>query len=248
MREQTSEAIVLRHIDYGEADRIVTLLTPDHGTIRGFARSARKSRRRFGAALDPFSRITIRWSPSRSGDLVTLKEAEIVDLRVGLRSDLSSFALAAYGCELVDELLGKGPADPNAFELLDAFLDYLSHGGSVPEARLLLELRTLYLAGYIPHLLHCADCDRPFTDGEAAFDATRGGSHCLDCLPHSSLTVAVGTLGTLSRSLQAPLTLFTGFRFGPRTLKEGGAVLADALRLCLRAPLRSLPFLDSLIP
>src|SRR5512145_3036254 len=108
MNLHASDAIILRHLDYGEADRIVTFLTPEHGRLKGFARGARKSRKRFGAALEPFAQVRLHWSAPRSGDLVSLREAELLDLRPGLRQDLAAIGMAGYGCELTDELLGEG--------------------------------------------------------------------------------------------------------------------------------------------
>lgn len=243
----SSEAIILRHLDYGEADRIVTFLTPDHGRMKGFARGGRKSRRRFGPAMELFASVHLHWAPSKSGGMVALREAELIDLRAGLRSDLTAVALAGYGCELVEGLLGEGPVPAEVFPLLRAFLDHLASGGGGAEARLLLELRLLALVGYVPHLLHCADCGGSLSPGEVGFDPARGGPLCLPCgggrLP---LRVDVRTLGSLARCLQTPAGLFQGFRFGERTLAEGEAVLAASLRPHIPRPLRSLSFLEKI--
>jgi DNA repair protein RecO (recombination protein O) len=248
MQVYSSEAVVLRHIDYGEADRIVTFFACDCGRIKGFARGARKSRKRFGAALEPFARVILHWSPSRSGDMVTLKEAELLDLRAGLRRDLAAIALAGYGCELVETLLAEGQGQVEVFNLLQAFLDQLSAHGAALESRLLFELRILNLVGYAPHLLHCSECGETLRSEEVAFDASRGGSLCLACArSRVSLRVGILTLGTLARSLKAPVTLFEGFHLSSRTLREGGAVLSDALQLHLPQPLRSLPFMEQIL-
>lgn len=248
MQPQVSDAIVLRHLDYGEADRIVTLLTPDHGRLKGFARGARKSRKRFGPALEPFARVRLHWSRAASGELVTLKEAELVDLREGLRRNLEAFALAAYGCELLDELLGASHEGAAAFTLLEAFLTHLCAGGAVRDARLLYELRLLNLAGYVPHLLHCSDCGGPLPGQTAAFDAGRGGSLCASCCTEDpGLTVDLPTLGTLARCLCSPLEVFAGVRFSAATLQQGEALVAAALQPYLPRPLKSLPFLEQVL-
>jgi len=247
MHLHVSDAIILRHLDYGEADRIVTFLTPDHGRLKGFARGARKSRRRFGPGLEPFAQVRLHWSAPRSGDLVSLREAELLDLRLGLRQDLLAIALAGYGCELLEELLAEGHGHDEAFALLAAYLDHLAGGGAGGEARLLLELRLLEAAGYVPHLLHCSLCGRTLREAQAAFSVECGGSLCLDCTGGTAFQkVSLGTLGTLARSLQTPSTLFAGFRLSPQTLAEGGAILSAALRPHLSRPLRSLPFLEEM--
>ncbi len=242
MQLHVSDAIILRHIDYGEADRVVTFFTPQLGRCKGFARGARSSRKRFGAALEPFSQVRVHWKGGGSG-LPSLREVELVDLRVGLRSDLHALALAGYGCELVEELVGDDPGHEDVYRLLVAFLDHLAAAGPSPSARLLFELRLLNLVGYIPHLLHCAECFGALPD-EVVFDAARGGSLCAACAPPAGgMHIAATTLGSLSRLLRGPLTRFADVTLGARTLAEGGAALAAALQLHLPRPLRSLRFL-----
>jgi DNA repair protein RecO (recombination protein O) len=242
-----SSAIVLRHVDYGEADRIVTLLTPDHGRLKGFARGARKSRKRFGAALEPFTEVLLHWAERGGGDLVSVREAELVDLHLGLRRDLETLALAGYGCELVEALYDEAVGFAEAFGLLRAFLGHLDcHGGSA-EAKLLMELRLLALAGIVPHLQHCAECHGALADGPVGFQAERGGSLCAECGGERvALKVDRLTLGSLGRLLQTPAERFEGIRLTPRTLQEGNALLADSLRGHLRRPLKSAQFLAGL--
>ena len=96
MKTLSDEAIILHCRNYGEADRIVTALTRNHGLINGFARNARKSRKRFGPALEPFALLKLIWSPPRGGELCQPKEADILDLRTNLRRDLETLGLASY--------------------------------------------------------------------------------------------------------------------------------------------------------
>jgi DNA repair protein RecO (recombination protein O) len=247
MKLFAAEAVILRHLDYGEADRIVTFYTAEHGVMKGFARNARKSRRRFGAGLEPFARVLLQWAAPRSGDLTSLRDAELLDLRAGLRNDLLALTLAGYGCELTEALLGDHPEQGEGFALVNAFLDHLAGGGSAAEARLLFELRLLEVAGYVPHLLHCSECTTGLAGPRVAFDAARGGSLCSACGP-GAIELDLLTLGTLARILRSPLTAFAGVRLSPRTLAEGGALVAGALRLHLPRPLKSLAVLVELFP
>jgi DNA repair protein RecO (recombination protein O) len=147
MSPNISQAIILHHCDYGEADRIVTFLTPGHGRLKGFARAARKSRKRFGAALEPCAEVQMHWTARGSGDLVSLRDAELVDLHSGLRRDLETMTLAGYGCELTDVLFDESGIGVEVFHLLQAFLAHLDKEGYSVEARLLMELRMLSVAG-----------------------------------------------------------------------------------------------------
>ena len=247
MSSQVSSAIILRHIDYGEADRIVTALTPDHGRLKGFARGARHSRKRFGAALEPFAEVRLHWSARPGGELVSVREAELVSLRIGLRRDLETLALAGYGCELTEALYEEAVGAAEAYGLLRAFLDHLDADGASAAAKLLLELRLLALAGIVPHLQHCAACHGGLPDGPVGFLADRGGSLCPACGGDAaSLRVDRLTLGSLGRLLQTPPERFAGIQLSPRTLQEGGALLADALRGHLPRPIKSAQFLAGL--
>ena len=249
MKSQISSAIILHHSDYGEADRIVTFLTPDHGRLKGFARAARKSRKRFGAALEPFAEVRLHWASQSSGDLISLREAELVNLRSGLRRDLETLTLAGYGCELTEVLFDESGIGVEVFQLLQAFLDHLDSEGYSVEARLLMEIRMLSLAGYVPHLQHCADCFGPLADGLVGFSAAADGSLCQACDGgRATLKVDRMTLGTFGRILLTPLTSFADFKLSPRSRQEGQLLLDDALRCHLHRPLKSLEFLNRFSP
>jgi DNA repair protein RecO (recombination protein O) len=249
MIPQISSAIILQHTDYGEDDRIVTFLTPEHGRLKGFARAARKSRKRFGAALEPFSEVHMHWVKRGSGELVNLRAAELVTLRSGLRRNLETLTLASYGCELTEMLFDESGTGVEVYQLLQAFLDHLDGDGYSAEARLLMEIRMLSVAGYLPHLQHCAACSGPLPDGPVSFSATDDGSLCPNCDGgRTSLKVDRLTLGTFGRILQTPVTRFTDFRLSPRSRREGQALLNDALRLHLHRPLKTLEFLMRFSP
>ncbi len=242
-----SPAIVLHHTDYGEADRIATLLTPGHGRVKGFARNARKSRKRFGTSLEMFAEVILQWTVRSGSDLVSLREAELIRLRTGLRRDLATLALASYGCELTAALFDETVGAAGTFVLLQAFLDHLDERGSSVEARLLLEMRLLSQAGYIPHLQHCAMCDAALPAGAVGFCARLGGSLCDSCGGRGAdLRVDRMTLGTLGRILQTPVDLFDGIRLSPLSRSEGLAVAAQALRCHLPGPLKSQAFMADL--
>ena len=249
MNPNISQAIILHHTDYGEADRIVTFLTPDHGRLKGFARAARKSRKRFGAALEPFAEVQLHWVARSSGDLISLRDAELVSLHTGLRRDLETLMLAGYGCELTEALFDESGTGVEVFLLLQAFLDHLDSAGYSVEARLLLEIRLLSLAGYVPHLQHCAACFGPLPNGPVSFSAAADGSLCPACdNGRAKLKIDRMTLGTFARILLTPLTSFADFKLSPRSRREGQALLSDALQLHLHKPLKTLVHLHRFSP
>lgn len=240
---QRCEALVLHRTYYGESDIILTLFTAEYGLQKGFARAARKSRKRFGAVLDPFTQAIFQWKRGR-GDFLLLQEAELLNSRFGLRGDLQRLALASYGVELVSLALEEGQPYRQIYELLCSFLDYLEQGGDELIARLLFELRLVYLLGYMPHLLHCSECLKIFDHEGIRFDANRGGSLCLDCAGLAGVEIDLGTVGSLARTLNVSHTQFEGFSFGSKTLQQAGLILAQVLQQTLPREPKSLKFLS----
>lgn len=224
---------------------ILSLFTATYGLQKGFAKSARKSRKRFGAVLEPFTQAVFQWQKGR-GALWLLQDAELVTQRLGLRSDLQRLALASYGVELVTLLLPEGESYQLIYELLCSFLDYLEQGGDSLCGRLLFELRLVYLLGYMPHLLHCSECLKIFENELIRFDANRGGSLCLDCARSIGMPVDLGTIGSLARSLKVSHRQFEGFSFGSKTLQQAGLILNQVLQQILPREPRSLKFLSQL--
>ncbi|EAT15694.1 DNA repair protein RecO [Desulfuromonas acetoxidans] len=242
------EAIVLRCTDYGEADRIVTLLTRDHGICGAFARNARSSRRRFGGALHPFSRLRITWQTRRRGGLPQLAEVELLDGAHGLMTNLDGMALAAYGCELIMALWPEEQAIPEVYDLLRSFLPAAASSGAGETLRLLMELRLLDAAGLLPHLGHCGECWAVLGAGEYRFDAARGGTLCAACAygHHGGVVVDALTLGSLVRLLQVDPLVFEGIRLSPLTVTQAGELLHHCVEETVGRPLKSERFLASL--
>jgi DNA repair protein RecO (recombination protein O) len=235
------EAIVLRCTNYGEADRIVTLLTRELGICSAFARNARNSRRRFGGALHPFSRIRVLWQPRRRNGLAQLAEVELLNGAHGLMADLDALAVAAYGCELVTELWPEGQAIPELFDLVQAFLDALQGPADIATVRLLMELRLLDDAGVLPHIGHCAECWAGLSTEKLRFDARRGGTLCPVCCggEQGGVIVDAQTLGSLVRLLQVDPLVFAGIRLSSLTLEQGRRLLQHAVEVTLGRPLKS---------
>jgi DNA repair protein RecO (recombination protein O) len=247
MHPQSSDVIILRHTDYGEADRIVSFFSREHGLQKGFARGARKSRKRFGAALEPFASVRLIWQQRSTSSLLSLQEGDLLALRDGLRKDLKTLALASYACELIEVFFGEGGAHPEVFVMLENLLDQLDQDGARAEYRLLLELRLLRLSGHEPHLLHCSDCGGGLPE-ETQFHAAHGGSLCPVCAVPGGRRVSRSTLGSLARCRETEVVSFAGFRLGAKTLGEGAPIISDALELQLPRGLKSRAFLDQVGP
>jgi DNA repair protein RecO (recombination protein O) len=184
-RSWKTEAVVLRSIRYGEADRILHLFTLDRGRIGGIAKGARKTTSRFGARLEPFSHVELVLHEGR-GELHTVTGVHLVRSHDASRVDGYRMAVGSIGLEAVSRLFLEGDESPRAFHALARFLDLLdSAEGKLPARPALdplvlsFQLKLLWLAGYLPHLAGCASC------GEEAplvgFSPKAGGGVCAAC-------------------------------------------------------------------
>ncbi len=184
-----SPAIIMRVKEFGESDLLVTFFTYDRGRLKGVAKGARKSRRRFPNCLDLFCLASLEYEPRRKGDLCFLHSCKLVEGFSGLRSNFSSLSLASYMIELTEVLFPPGVVDNSMFELLkESFLE-LSEGQRVGSLRIHFEARAMALGGYGIDFDKCCCCGRPYTgEGKAIFKGNQGRIACLGCEKESALS------------------------------------------------------------
>ncbi len=177
-----TDAVVLRAVPYREADLVVTLYTASHGRLSAMARGARRSRRRFGAALELFTVSAVALRRRGASELWTLAEASLRDDFQVLAADVATLAHGSYGIELVRELTAAEQPDPHVLALLLALFAALREHGASPPVLRAFELRLLELLGVAPILDRCVACER--TDALATgvvLDPERGGILCAGC-------------------------------------------------------------------
>jgi DNA repair protein RecO (recombination protein O) len=238
MLPENLQAFVLTTLDYGDSDRIVSLFTLEHGRIKAFARSARKSRKRFGAALEPFARIEaeIRIKEGLSG----LQQAGIHCIYPQIRGDLGRIAQALYACELVDAMTPEGHPLPRLYRLLAAYLDRLEMGSAREDDRRFFEINLLNILGYRPELSTCSRCDSPF--GEAGALLQEGGEAVCRACGASGRHLSAATLAALAACLLTGS--FGRVVFSAATLQEAGMLLDRAVSSHAGRQLKSLEFLN----
>ena len=179
-RSFNAEAIVLRHRDWGEADRLVTLYTRQRGKIRAVAKGARKIRSRKAGHLQPFTRITIQLARARGPYIIT--QAETLDAYLPLRDNLNLTGNASYLVELLDRFTYEEEETNTAvFRLLSDSLSRLSRGDDIWVLLRYYEMRLLDYLGFRPQLFHCANCEREIKAENQFFSAAQGGVLCPQC-------------------------------------------------------------------
>ncbi len=168
------EAIILKRTDFGEADRLLTLLTPNLGKWRAIAKGARKPSSRKSGHVELFSHSTLLLAKGRDLDIIT--QAETIETFMPLRSSLERLGYAYYLGELVDRFSEEGNENLPLFDLLLHALRWLVDE-SIPADLLarFFELRLLQNVGYRPQLFHCVNCGVPIEPMENLFSAEAGG-------------------------------------------------------------------------
>jgi DNA repair protein RecO (recombination protein O) len=188
-------AIILRHADWGEADRLVTLYTREQGKMRAIAKGARKITSRKAGHLEPFTHVKLQLARGR--DLFIVTQADTLDAYQPLRENLVLTGYASYLVELLDRFVyEEGSANPTLFRLLADSLKRLADGEDTWLAVRYYEMRLLDFLGFRPQLLKCANCGREIKPEDQFFSFSLGGVVCLRCgqgLPHLK-SISVETL------------------------------------------------------
>jgi DNA repair protein RecO (recombination protein O) len=177
-----TEAIVLRSIRYGEADRILHLYSKSRGRCGAIAKGARKPRSRFGGRLEPFFRLDLILHEGR-GDLMTVTSVATVDGYPRLRSSGPALTAGARACDAVLRLLDSAEANLPAYNLLCRYLSLLDepdrpHAAGL-EVALSFRLKLAMVAGFAPELASCARCGE--AEHLAGFSGAAGGVVCAGC-------------------------------------------------------------------
>jgi DNA repair protein RecO (recombination protein O) len=260
-RTYRTEAIVLRRKDIGEADRVLTLLTPGRGKIRAIAKGIRKPRSRKAGHLELFTRAKLLLAVGRDLDHVT--EAEMVEAYRPLREDLLRSAYAAYMVELLDRFTPDAEENEGLYNLLSQGLEWSSaagegaagEAGALSLAARYFELHLLSMAGFQPQLQRCLVCGKVLLPEDQFFSPGEGGVICPRCaaaantLPGSApqragLTpLSLNALKVLRFVQSNPYAKVAALNVSARTQGEVEYLLSRYITILLERQLKSVEFL-----
>jgi DNA repair protein RecO (recombination protein O) len=174
------EAVVLRHSDYGEADRLLTLYTRQLGKTRAIAKGARKIASRKAGHIEPFTHVRLQLAKGR--DMLILTQADTVDAYQPLREDLVLTSQAAYILELLDRFTYEDELENSViFRLLTDTLARLASKADPWLVTRYYEMRLLDQLGFRPQLVECANCRREIQAEDQFFSFSAGGVICPRC-------------------------------------------------------------------
>ncbi|CAB4588071.1 unannotated protein [freshwater metagenome] len=235
------QGVVLRTQKLGEADRIVTLLTRDHGRVRGVAKGVRRTKSKFGARLEPGSHVDIQLYVGKTFDTVTQVEA-IMNYGEAVSHDYQRWTVATAILEAAERFTSQEhePA-VKEFQLVVGGLKALAEQRY--DSSLILDaflLRSLEIGGYAPSMTDCSRCEKP--GPHRYFSLVGGGSVCIDCRPSACATPAPETL----ELMQALITMDWEVASASerKHQREANGLIAAYLQWHLERGLRSLPHVE----
>lgn len=241
MRLYRDHAVVLRQHKLGEADRIVTLLTRQHGLVRAVAKGVRRTRSKFGARLEPFAYVDIQLYPGRNLDTVT--QVHTVEAFASeIVADYGRYTTACAVLETAERLAGEERAPAPRLHTLTAGALRALAAHQRPHELILdaFLLRAMGFAGWAPALDECARCATP--GPHRAFHVAAGGAVCVHCRPPGSATPAVGVLDLMHALYRGE---WSGIDAVPELVRRQASGLTAAhLQWHLERQLRTLPLIE----
>lgn len=246
MKSKT-EAIILGSMNLGEADRLVTFLSPSRGRLSGVAKNARKSFRRFGAGLEMFTHSMLVLYEREHQHIVRIEAADIIHQPSGISADLVRLGAGIVMLELVREMTPEGDpvcAEP-AFRLLSDVIRLLSEAEDPLFLLRIFEIKLLSILGYQPRLDRCLSCG-VYGRGVMIFHAMRGGVLCPSCMVSSGedeVRLSAGTVGFYYQALRMEMDRVQRLRPSAYIIQELDRTLGMHTQHILGKRLRSVEFL-----
>ncbi|MBE9503005.1 MAG: DNA repair protein RecO [Proteobacteria bacterium] len=250
MNENTTRGLVIKCSDYGESDKIVTFISRDLGKIRGIAKGARRSLKRFGGCLEQFSLVDMVVRP-RDG-LSLLLEGKVIRNYKKIKADIDKIFYGTYLLDLTNSLVGDGHDDnmKDIFHLLLSALETLEECEYDEGCLREYEVRILSKVGYMPSFLNCISCGKevePYRnristmDMNIGFSSSKGGVFCELCekrVDDRLEFISFGTLKTLEAATHKKVS------FTRHALLESGKIIPPFISHRLGKRLKSLDFLE----
>ena len=246
-RRYTTDAIVLSRFDLGEADRVLTLITPEGGKLKAIAKGIRKPTSRIGGSLEPFAELTVALARGRTFDVVTQVSVGHAWLR--LRDDLESAATAWYLAELADRSLEERHAAEPLYTLLRRAYELLDAGMAPGRVARWFEMHLLDELGVRPEVDRCVECDRVLeSDERFRWVPPLGGVVCERCPgpPHDRTGLGLEALKVLKAYQRLDIEALAGLRLSTTVEREVETALREFVRHVLEREARSLAFLDEI--
>jgi DNA repair protein RecO (recombination protein O) len=245
-REYKTEAIVIKKTKLGEADSILTFLTPHLGKIQGFAKSLRKPKSKMAGHLEMLTHSTVSFARGRNLDTIT--GAQTIDAFLPLKNDLWLTSCGLYVVELVNQFTAEHQENLPLYQLMLETLERLSGENNKELVLRYFELHLLESAGYRPQLRECVACHRPLEAVTNYFSASGGGLLCPECsLNHPYVTPVSVNAQKVLRLLQGnDYASASRVKIDGELAREIEGIISEYLRYLLEREVKSAAWLNTL--
>ena len=203
-----SEALVLRTYPFHEADLLVTLFTRAEGKVRGVAKSAKKSKKRFGGALEPLTHVTAHWEDKEKQELARLDSFEIISSPLAVEVTYPRLVALGYVAEVIDQLLPDREPSDSIFRLTLSVVKHLQ-AGPVWMPLTYFDLWIVRLIGLLPELNQCVVCGAALDGNRAYFHPLADGLLCPDDKRLASSEISAESRMLAAEMFRAPVETFT---------------------------------------
>lgn len=199
-----SEALILRTWPFHEADLLVTLFTRAEGKVRGVAKAAKRSKRRFGGALEPLTHVIAHWEEKEKQELVRLDSCDIISSPLTHEMNYPRVVALSYVAEVIDQLLPDREPSDDIFRLTLAVVNHL-RSGSIWLPLTYFDLWTVRLIGLLPDLNACVMCGAVLDGSKAYFHPLADGLLCGDDKRLASTEISIDSRALAAEMFRAPL-------------------------------------------
>lgn len=226
-----TEGIILKHRDFGEADKIITIYTKEHGKIEALAKGSRKIASKLSGSLEPFFYVSLMLARGRNMDKIAA--SEVIESFYQLREDLSKINLASYIVDLLDRLTKVHHKDIGIFSLLNQTLLFLKMKDKLEDElakkiKLFFSWRLLSLLGFQPAIFDCASCHTRISPEKIFFSFKKGGLVCQSCASSLAITdkshISANAIKILRAILQKDLKYLMLIKVSHNLLNELTAI------------------------
>lgn len=245
-RAYQTEAVIIKRTKLGEADRILTLITPGYGKVRAVAKGTRRPQSKLGGHVELLTHSRLQLARGRNLDIIT--QAQTIESFMPLKNDLSLMSCGLYLSELIDAFTGE---DVEAGELFSLFCDTLHLLSEAENRDTLLrhfELQVLNLSGYRPQLQRCASCNTALQPETNYFCSSQGGVICPDCALSEPVAgpISLNALKVLRLWQNCNYETAAHVNVGPALAQELEQVLREYIKHILDRQIKSTDWLDTL--
>ncbi len=249
MPRHQGPAYILKKWDIAESDQLVSFFTLNRGRLRGIAKGAKRSKKRFGGLLSPFLLVELEYFEKPNSDLVRIEGCTLIYYYTSIYADLEKLLVGCNLLEMIERVLPERERSDRFFLLLKRSFEYLDESEVVDVFWWIFLVKCLALLGLQPQFRHCIHCRRPLGEsGLFGFSVPQGGAVCGICIHKGTAThrISAKTLLIMHQWLTLPLQSAIFIDVSPESFHEAETILEAFLSCHVTRELRSLRILKEI--